>query len=124
MTYATRTATQAAATLHPGIPSLEELQKLVEGYVQAIMLPDLPGVLWCNEDGKVHRLGMNAWASELAGPQINPWDWICGTVVITGPADRRGNTTTLSTQALEQLAPTEPDVADASPAGVAYLEGL
>lgn len=63
--------------------TLEELQKLVGGYIQMITLPE-DMVMVINEEGKMNRLPLNTRATELAvlSGSIYPNDFIVGVALI------------------------------------------
>ena len=72
--------------------SLEQLQQAVGGYVQAIDLSDKL-TLWCNEEGKMINLPHNRGAQKLWDEVFGAGtDYIVGDIVLTGGADRHGNT--------------------------------
>lgn len=50
--------------------TLEEVQKLVGGYVARVQLPDLGAVLLVDEDGIPKGLPLNPNASDVAGREI------------------------------------------------------
>ena len=67
--------------------SLENLQKIVEGYIEMVPLTSEPHVVMiCNDEGKIRRLQ----PSFFFGHVIR--DMVCGTVVIAG-ADEEGELT-------------------------------
>jgi len=77
-----------ALTRRDSTPSLEELQKLVGGYIEAVPHWDrqagLPCVAWCNEEGKLDELPVNvrataAWYVTL-GQRVD--DVLVGNVVL------------------------------------------
>lgn len=53
-------------------PTLEKLQEVVGGYVEAVPIPnsDGSGVLLVNEEGLLKGLGINQIASVIAGQSI------------------------------------------------------
>jgi hypothetical protein len=77
---------------------LRNLQSIVGGYIEAVntMYDDAgtpQAVFWCNEEGKLQNLPINARATALwyaieGGPT---GDHLCGTVILTGGADRDGD---------------------------------
>lgn len=74
---------------------LDAMQRLVGGYFEVVVVPG--AVMWVNEDGRRLGLPHNQLASELingiavmAGVRGIP---ILGDVVLTGPADGRGDWT-------------------------------
>lgn len=71
----------------PKPPTLEEMQKLVAGYVELIT----PGAAWdgqqaevyCNEEGKLKNMPVNALATKYIRTQIPAfWDVLVGDVVL------------------------------------------
>ena len=67
-------------------PTLEEMQKIVGGYIQMIeiMFLNEPGQMIMNEDGKVNGLPVNhkATAIALTMSGIDKEDYIVGDVII------------------------------------------
>ena len=57
-------------------PSLENYQKIVKGYIQAIYpFEDEEIALVCNEEGKINNLTPNRYLFDYSG---QPYDIICG----------------------------------------------
>lgn len=65
--------------------SLESMQRLVGGYIQAVYPFDDPVALICNEEGKLLGLPMNRTLRDERGV---PYDIVCGTVFLS--RDRGG----------------------------------
>ena len=63
--------------------SLEELQKLVGGYIELIRLPLDKSTMVVNEEGLLHDLPFNSLASSIAGRHV------VGNVVILTAAEMR-----------------------------------
>lgn len=59
-------------------PRLKQIQALIGGYMESVMLPD-GRILLCHEDGKLQKLPRNETATALA--QL-PGDYIVGDVVV------------------------------------------
>ena len=60
---------------------LEEMQKLVGGYIQALYPFDDPVALVCNEEGKLLGLPPNRALRDEGG---NIYDVVCGTMFLCG----------------------------------------
>jgi hypothetical protein len=103
-------------TVHVSIPTLEELQAAVGGYVEVRELKN--GVtMWLNEEGKIDwtGLGGSATRDELENVKatylfvhrgvvpVRAGDFIAGNVAFTGGPDRRGDTTGLSEEGLAMI---------------------
>lgn len=79
---------------------IRTLQGVVGGYIEAVktMWDDdgnAQAILWCNEEGKLQNLPVNRratalWYSLNRGPT---GDTLCGTVIVSGPADANGDIT-------------------------------
>lgn len=63
--------------------SLESMQRLVGGYIQAVYPFDDPVALICNEEGKLLGLPMNRTLRDERGV---PYDIVCGTFFLAGIA--------------------------------------
>ena len=61
--------------------SLESMQRLVGGYIQAVYPFDDPVALICNEEGKLLGLPMNRTLRDERGV---PYDIVCGTFFVAG----------------------------------------
>jgi hypothetical protein len=79
--------------------SLETLQEVVGGYVEAIDLPMLGLTMWCNEEAKLIGTYLpNYFATKLWQTHYGDTDVIMGNVVLTSNlTDDEGNILTLST---------------------------
>ena len=64
--------------------SLESMQRLVGGYIQAVYPFDDPVALICNEEGKLLGLPMNRTLRDARGV---PYDIVCGTFFLAGIAE-------------------------------------
>lgn len=84
---------------HEGIPTLEDLQRYVGGYIEAVSLVrdgDDEAIMWLNEEGKLNGLPANEKATRLAREFGGVGrDVIVGNAVMTGPADEDGETMAL-----------------------------
>lgn len=84
-------------------PGLNDLQKLVGGYIEAVIDSDSGWSLYCNEEGKLKGLKVNVPSTafidklyRLAGrPPFSQHDILVGPVVWLGPTDELGNETSL-----------------------------
>lgn len=65
--------------------TLQELQAIVGGYIEALRL----GALWLflNEEGKLHSLPLNERATALMRGRIADDDWIVGDVILCTPQE-------------------------------------
>jgi hypothetical protein len=81
---------------------LKTLQGLVGGWVQAIDLKSNL-TLWVNEEGKLDRLPVNGFATEMWDSVFGATDVIVGTAVFTGGTDDEGDTIGLSDSQIEAL---------------------
>lgn len=68
---------QCHLTLTDKEPSIEDMQRIVGGYIEHVGLRAADGVV--NEEGKLHELPVNALASELYD---NPQDLIVGNMLV------------------------------------------
>ncbi len=75
---------------------LEELQKAVGGYIEAINLPNY-GTGYVNEEGKLNNLPLNIVAT-MAYSKSNGFshDVLVGDVIFTGDVNEEGNTDDIS----------------------------
>lgn len=78
---------------------LELLQTAVGGYIEGVPTHDPRIRMFCDEEGKLKGYTPNLVATVLANV---PGDIIVGTVVLTGPEDRDGNTTGLPEDLIEK----------------------
>lgn len=77
------------------LDGLESYQACVGGYIEALEQPDRCDI-WINEEGKIHGLPFNSIATDVALRMLAPGDYVLGDVVITGPVDPEGASTSLS----------------------------
>ena len=64
--------------------SLEEMQAIVGGYIQAVYPFEDPVAVVCNEEGKLMGLPYNRLLQDDSG---RPYDVLCGTFFVTGLGD-------------------------------------
>ena len=64
--------------------TLKELQEYVGGYIELITLPKTKEYMVINEEGKIHELPENGFATAIAQDQnaIMPTDYIAGNALI------------------------------------------
>lgn len=77
-------------------PTLDRMQSLVGGYVEAIVLTNPPALLCVNEDGKALGLRYNSRATQIfwQGRRDGlPEDYIAGDAFLIGPVARNGKET-------------------------------
>lgn len=85
-------------TLRTGEPTLERLQEAVGGYIEECSPRTSRFSMFVNDDGFSMLLPMNPWASIVRG------ELIVGPAVFTGPANRRGDLTSLTSETLAEIA--------------------
>lgn len=85
-------------------PGLKPLQEAVGGFIEAVDLED--GIMWANEEGKLHGLDYNPHATYLSGI-FRFGDFIVGTVVVTGPSDRNGDATPITDACIKRIKDVE-----------------
>lgn len=61
--------------------TLEELNDIVGGYIELVILPDGQYMV-VNEEGKIKNLPVNDNATEIYRSKIGPWDYIVGDCLI------------------------------------------
>lgn len=90
---------------HSGVPSADDLHRSVGGYFEAITIKVLGKniTMYLNEEGKFGNSRDNDIATELAQGMIAAWDYIVGDVVLTGPAGKSGEETSLPLDVAEYL---------------------
>lgn len=74
--------------------SLEAMQALVGGYVEAVdvTVAGHECTIWLNEEGKLRGMPPNALATQLAGTRLLIGDYIAGDVIVTGGVGSEGQT--------------------------------
>lgn len=88
------------------VGELEELQKLVGGYIEGITLGDTGQFFYVNEDGIEMGLPRNDVATKLCSDHkvgLSFDDFIKGTMVIVGPSDGNGENTDVSPILIQEL---------------------
>lgn len=81
------------------LSGLEAMQKVVGGYIELVpMTLNIAGTqhevsLFCNEEGKLEGLPLNRRATQMAGRNLRPGDYLAGDVFLTGAPDDDGNET-------------------------------
>ena len=81
----------------------EDIHEFVAGYFQCIPLSDSI-YLWVNDDGKLIDLPANPTAQRLWDAAYGAGsDYVVGNAILTGGADRHGNTLGLNADALANL---------------------
>lgn len=80
----------------PGDRELEELQRLVGGFIEYVPLygddDEVALSLFCNEEGKIEGLPPNGRANHFFGDALLEGDVLVGNVVLMGPPDDDGET--------------------------------
>lgn len=77
--------------------SLESMQKIVGGDIEAVYPFDDPVAIVCNEEGKMLGLPMNRAMTDESGV---PYDIVCGTFFVVGIGDE--DFTSLTEQQIEK----------------------
>jgi Domain of unknown function (DUF3846) len=78
--------------------SLENLQKFVGGYIEAIRVNESL-TIWINEEGKLLELDGNFYLTDQAG---KPYDVVVGDALFAG-TDEEGNTISLTDQEIDEI---------------------
>lgn len=78
--------------------TLENMQELVGGYIEAITLDDDGATLWCNEEGKYNGMLPNRPLYDSKG---NVADILYGNIFITGSNDE-GETISLTEEQIKK----------------------
>ncbi len=78
--------------------ALRDLQRAVDGWVQAIDFRD-DLTIWVNEEGKLNNLPINAEATKIWAHFFGNTDFIVGNAVFTGGTDENGETMGISADA-------------------------
>ena len=109
MTWATL-AVDARMAFHDGIPELQDLQRAVGGYVDAIecSIAGLPATTWIHDEGKLVSEPERNWKADLICPLAG--DWIAGDVALTGGVGPEGETLGLTARQVEELRHIDRDV--------------
>lgn len=85
----------------PDVNSLETLQGLVGGLIEALPIDSDKATVWLNEEGKIHELPPSCYWMEPGRARI--LDILMGPLVLQGPADDEGNITPLTDEALAYI---------------------
>jgi len=81
------------------ICDLKDMQAIVGGWIEMVPLTlNLAGTqhevsLFCNEEGKLQGLPLNRRATQMAGKNLRPGDYLAGDVFLTGVQDENGDET-------------------------------
>lgn len=96
-----------------GKDNLRYLQDAVGGYIQGVYgwtgdpeTTDFDVTFFVNEEGKLQSLEPNAKATALwwtLDERMVNEDYLCGVVVVTGGADRNGDTLSVPARVVEQV---------------------
>lgn len=84
----------------------QQLNKIVDGYIQLVNFGNKPYFCYCNEEGKLIGLEENKIATELwynSGQVILLGDFIAGSVIFFGQPDDEGNDTDYPQSLLNDL---------------------
>jgi hypothetical protein len=87
----------------------KQINEIVGGYFESLVLRTDKGEfdMWSNEEGKIHRLPINHYATELFHMYFSNADVIVGNVLLTGGVDRDGNTLGLTQEEAELFYPNK-----------------
>ena len=109
MTWATL-AVDGCMAFRDGIPELEDLQRAVGGYVEAVdfQIAGSAATMWINEEGKLVSDAERNYKAELVCPLAG--DWIAGNVAFTGNVGPEGETLGLTTSQVAELQHIDRDV--------------
>jgi hypothetical protein len=109
MTWATL-AVDGRMAFHDGIPELEDLQRAVGGYVEAVdlQIAGSAATMWINEEGKLVSDPERNFKADLICPLAG--DWIAGDVALTGGVGPEGETLGLSASQVAELHHIDRDV--------------
>ena len=85
-------------------PGFEVIQSLVGGDFQVLGVPDLPAVMYIDQEAKLKPGGeFNQRAMKLVARVILPHDIIVGDAVVLGMYDDQGNDTGLTRETADAL---------------------
>ena len=110
MTWASLSV-EGAMTFHAGGPKLEDLQRAVGGYVEAVsfQLAGSEATMWLHEEGKLVAEHRRNWRADAICPLA--WgDWTAGDVAFTSGPGRGGETLPLSEAQVVELRRIDRDV--------------
>lgn len=81
--------------------TLNGLQGLVGGWIEATNTYRTEATIFMNEEGKIHGLPYNELATDLwQALDSRITGWIAGTAVVLGPVDAEGNETPVTDEVL------------------------
>lgn len=92
-------------TLDISSDEYRQLSGAVGGLIEAVPLGETM-TMWCNEEGKIHGLDLNLYATTLFAEYHGPHDVITGAVIITGDG-QDGETVDLTDEQIERLRSVE-----------------
>lgn len=109
MAWATM-AVEGTMEFHDGIPELEDLQRAVGGYVEAVdfQIAGSAATMWINEEGKLVSDPERNFKADLIC--LLAGDWIAGDVAVTGGVGPEGETLGLTTRQVAELRHIDRDV--------------
>ncbi|MGO9179269.1 MAG: DUF3846 domain-containing protein [Candidatus Limnocylindrales bacterium] len=110
MTWATL-STEGVMRFHPGVPRLPDLQRAVDGYVEAVRftLAGSEATMWLNEEGKLVAEPQRNWKADMLCP-LALGDWTAGDVVFSGGVGPEGETLALTPEQVQELRRVDRDV--------------
>lgn len=73
---------------------LDDLQRYVGGWIEYVPTNE-DVTLYCNEEGKIEGLPPNPLATSLFGSLLMPGDYLAGDVILLGPIDDEGASTSI-----------------------------
>lgn len=92
--------------------SLDDYQRVVGGWIEAVNPTDLMATFFVNEEGKLlHSTPCNRRATVLwwgTTPSVRHADYFCGDVVVVGLPDVHGETTDVPAEVIAMLFPEGP----------------
>jgi hypothetical protein len=109
MAWATM-AVEGTMEFHDGIPELEDLQRAVGGYVEAVdfQIAGSAATMWINEEGKLVSDPERNFKADLIC--LLAGDWIAGDVAVTGGVGPEGETLGLAASQVAELRHIDRDV--------------
>ena len=95
---------------HDGIPELDDLQRAVGGYVEAVdfQIAGSAATMWINEEGKLVSDPERNFKADLIC--LLAGDWIAGDVAFTGGVGPEGETLGLAASQVAELRHIDRDV--------------
>jgi hypothetical protein len=79
-----------------GVADVQDYQRIIDGYIEAVSLDAPSSTLYCNEEGKPASLPFNRRATMLLWahqPALRFFDYIAGDALLVGPMDDQGDDT-------------------------------